>query len=279
MRHLWIAGLMLACNGDAKDPDDVTETDVDAVDTETTDEDTDDSVDTPDEPDANAATLSGVLRDEAGELLTADVRVQYCRNTECRAGEVIDSTFTIERLDPGPGSFEVLALDEDSNLATVFAPLNLDPGQERSVDVTVPELDIRTALPTDRTEIEVSDGVYVTVSAGELENENPFAPIPTHIGATNVTDIGLDIDGLSDGSVEALYYMVPFDFHSSEGMEIRIRNDWSFADGEAALYAAVYTSFSWELIDDLKLDTNGDLVTNSGATLPLVTTIAVVRKN
>jgi hypothetical protein len=279
MRNLWILPLMLACQTAPSDVDATVDTD--ATDTDSPVDDTDAATDSDGDGDVDAdvATLTGTLRDVAGDLLTENVRVQYCRNTACRAGEVVDSTFTIADLSSGPGSFEVVALDDNSTLATVFAPLNLEASETKSIDVTMPQLDQRIALPATAEEIEVSDGLWVTTSLSDLEAPNPFAPDATHIGATNATGIGLPIEGLDAGTVSALYYMVPFDYHSTAGLHIRIRNDWGYADGEAALYAAVYESFSWELIDDLKDDGSGNLVTADGTTVPVVTTIAVVLKN
>jgi hypothetical protein len=261
----------MACTGSGNDAE-PKDTDVGTVDTGEDSTETDVPVDT------ERSTLTGTIRDPSGAMIEEDIRVQYCRNTACRQATLEDGTYTVENLEPGAGSFEVIALADDSMLATVFAPLSVAPSETRTVDVILPELEQRVAIPSTPEELEIAGGLFVTIGEGDISAPSPLDPAPTHLGAVEALDVGLPIEGIDSGTVLAMYYMVPFDYHADNELPIRILNEWGLGEGEGELYAAVYESFSWEKIDDLSITKGDSLTTASGVGLDLITTLAVVKK-
>jgi hypothetical protein len=270
MRHVYLLALLVACDGKTPDTDDTDVTPVDTEEPEDTELDLDTEVDDPE------YTLTGTLRDEDGQPITERLRVQYCRNIACRAASIEDGVYTINGIEAGPGSFEVVALDDGSDLVTVFAPLDIGD-EDRTVDVVVPDIDFEVAIPASPAALTVADGLTITVGQGQLEAPSPLDPAPTHLAGTVGTDVSLPIEGLT-GTLLALYYLMPFDYESSAGMAVTVRNDFGLVDGQAELYAAVYTTYSWEKVGDLVEDGDGGLVLEGGGTIDRITTLAVVQK-
>ncbi|MCB9682755.1 MAG: hypothetical protein H6733_14915 [Alphaproteobacteria bacterium] len=288
MRTIWTVALLAACAGSTTDK--VTDTDTDTdVDTDTGVVDTDATCELapdPSLPDCSAdvpsggAGLTGALVDVDGNPLNTDaaLRVQYCRGDTCLIPDcTFSNTYAFGNLDAGPGSFDIVLLPscDGERFATPFAPLDVETGVTRTVDVTVPRLGPATAIPATATEIEVVDGLYLTVGEGSLERPSPLEPAATEIAGVDATDVAVPIEGIT-GTVLAVYYLAPFDYDSSAGVPVRLDNAWTLADSEGELWIGDYTTSSWEKVGDLTIDGDDKLTTATG--LPRMSTLVVVRK-
>jgi hypothetical protein len=271
MRRLLLIALLPACTGAPADTD---PKDTDAIDTEqTTESDSEFESDVPE----SGSTLTGTLTTEGGAALTDDVRVQFCRNTACRQASVEAGVYTLNGIDGGPGSFEVVPLEEGSELITVFLPITVEDQGSRTLDVVVPEVDLAEPLPGVAAALNVADGLSVTVSASQLTAPSPFDPAPTELAGTVATSFAPPTEGLT-GTVHAVYYLEPFNYEASAPLTVTIRNDFGLTDGQAELYAAVYATYSWEKVGDLIDDGAGGLILADDGGIELITTLAVVQK-
>lgn len=220
-------------------------------------------------------TIRGALRDTTGAAMSS-VRVQYCRNTVCTVAVLAPGEYEFVDIAAGPGAFEVRSFaDVEPPFATVFTPLDARADRIRTVDVVVPRLSHWLALPATPGELQIADGLWVTVGLDQLIPSSPFAPAATHVGAVDATAQALPTDRL-EGELLALYYLSPFDYAATAPLPLRVRNDWSLASGEAALYAAMYETYAWERVATLDED-QGSLVPREVAGPERFTTLAVVR--
>lgn len=264
MRYLALALLCTACtSGPAVETDDT-----DTIDTDTTDTETTDTEVTP----VGSSTLEGAIVNAAGAAIDG-ARVQFCRGANCLTRHTdATGTYAFEDILDGPGSFEIIP-PEGTDYAIAFTPIDLEDDATLSVDVTMLPLGAPVSIPATAAELEITDGVYVTLGEGELEPPL-FVDDATEVAGVDATATPMPVQ-LLEGTVLAMYYLAPFDFHATAGAPIELRNDWGLADGEAELYVAVYETSTWDKVGDLTV--SGDRLVSSGG-LHLISTIAVVRK-
>ncbi|MCB9664927.1 MAG: hypothetical protein H6732_12500 [Alphaproteobacteria bacterium] len=265
------------------------------TDTVDTDGDTDvgtDTFDTDAEACVSSATVStscaldagtalfGTLVDGAGAPLgRGGFLVQYCRDV-CLTPTCFDgNSWAFADVEPGDGSFHIKPTCADDRFADVYAPLVVDAGTQRGVDVVIPKLGAAVALPDAATEIEVVAGVHLTLGKDSL-TPPPLEPKATEVAGVDATAVAAPIEGLGAGTVRAVFYLSPFDYTSSAGVAVRLDNSWSLASGAAELWVGNYNAFldepdtdPWQKVGTLTLDGDGKLV--PGATLPRLSTLVV----
>lgn len=279
MRNLMLLALLMGCNSE---PDG----DTDGTDTLDLGGDTDEDTESPVQTDCvdddaldGTPMLKGMVLDEDGNPASKKVTaVRYCNGDTCIPAQfqTCDGAYAMVGLPSGTGTLEAVPIGDEHSFATVLTIIPIDAStSDRTVDMTVPTLSHTSALSDSPTEHQVADGFWLTVSAPELIRPSPLEPAATEVGGVDATAIAPEMEGLT-GTIEGVFYLSPFDFHTDNPMPLRLTNTWGYADGEAELWVARYAA-DWELVGDLVDDGNGDL-TVSGPGLTLLSTVAVVRK-
>ncbi len=268
MRTTWTLALLVACEISGK-PDDTSIDDTDDTDTTDTDTipiDTDDGVD-------RSAALSGILRDSAGTALE-EMDIRFCRGSACRTANTdATGTFTFDDVEVDWHSFEAVP-PEGSGLATVFFPLGFATDQARDLDVTIPTLDPQIELPATAAEFTLGEGLMLTVGTDDIQ-EPDFVDPATHAA-------GVRVDGANwppvdrEGSVVAMWYLVPFDHHATnDGLPIRFDNGpLGLTEGATyQLWVGSYSDATW--VDAGQVTESGGLL-EGDAKLPMISTVALV---
>jgi hypothetical protein len=280
MRHaIWMGLLIGACTGSGTDDTDPTDT-VDTTDSEDTDDTAEvepDCVD--DDPLDDPPMLQGNVVDQDGNPASKRVTaVRYCNGAICISAQFqsCDGRYELIGLPDGTGTLEAVPIGDNDHLATVLAPIPVDASTDRTIDMVVPTLTSTHTLTDTPTEYELVDGFFLTVGTGQLEAPSPLEPEATVVAGVDASSVALPFEGglPADATVEAVYYLDPFDYHTDTGLPVRITNSWGFADGDAQLWVARYAA-DWELVGDLTVDGNGDLTVAEG--LSLISTVAIVR--
>lgn len=231
----------------------------------------------------SGTALIGRLVDVDGKPLgKGGFRVQYCRDV-CLVADCFDgNAWSFSNLEPGDGSFDIVPLCDEERFAPVFAPLVVDDGMIREVEVVVPRLGPATPLPAASTEIEVVKGLFLTVADGQIAPPSPLDPAPTEVAGVDASAYPVPIEGLVAGEVVAVYYLDPFDYEADPEIAVRLDNAWSLADGEAELWVGNYAAFlgdaddaPWEKVGTLTVDGDGKLATTAG--LPRLSTLVVIK--
>lgn len=271
LRHAWILALAACTTAPADDTDDTdvvdTDTDTDTVDATCSDE-------VPAFP-----KLTGTVKDASGTALGAsDVRVQFCRGVTCLFGAFgAGGSFAFEDLEAGPGSFAIAPIGDEG--FEPFTPISVACGVDRTIDVVVPDTAPGVAIPGTAAEIEVTDGLYLTVGTGDLPGRPPLEPVPTEIAAVGLAadDEGVPpLEGFT-GEAVALFYLLPFDSETAEGVTLPVRLDdpgWSL-EGRGRLWYADYFTSTWIDLGALTVDGDSKLVPEDG--LPGLSTLLVTR--
>lgn len=246
-----------------------------AVDTNDTDEpeDTDEPI-LPGEQGDTSATLSGKVVGPDGELDGANIR--FCRGEQCRYATTANGgAFTFEKALVAWHSLEIVP-PAGSGLATWFAPIELLKDQSRQLDITIPALDPLVALPDASAELELGQGLYVTLGKGDLVPPLFVDPATHASGVLVDTEHHPPLDSLEE--VVAVWYTAPFDHHakSDDGLPVRVKDAWGLAEGEVLeVWVGSYTDSAWLPAGTLTVGEDGWLT--GDAALPLLSTVVLTR--
>jgi len=246
-----------------------------SVDTSNTGSDTasddDDFGDDDDTSIETTAHLSGIIMDGGGAPL-ADTNIRFCRGAQCRYFTTeADGTYVFDDTAVAPQSFEVVP-PPTSGLATAFAPLNFASNEQRVVDVTVPVAGNSVSLPAAMTELTLSE-LHITMGADDLEAPL-FVDEATSASAALVPESDwLPVDGIS-GTVVAMWYLMPFDHHSSAGMAVRMDlGSLGLSGAEYSVYLGSYELSAWT---DVGTVTDGGGGIYEGIDISTLSTLVVV---
>ena len=214
----------LSCSGSTSDdgsPADTAETSGEA------DADTDADTDTDTDADADAATLTGYVVDLDGKAVSG-ARVNICRDVCITDMSDDQGAYTLVTPYPETQAFYTVP-PADSGLATPIAPHTPAMGQTVEIDVVMPALDPAQDLPPTAREVEVTDGLFLTVGADILEPAG-VEELGEEVAAAPVSaehSLPLELDG----EVVAQWYVEPFEATSETGVELRLANQWSLPAG------------------------------------------------
>jgi len=273
MRILFLAsaGMILAScgGGDGTEPDDtsVTDTDSDVGDDDDDVGDDDDDTTTVE----TTANLSGVITDENGSPV-GGANIRFCRGEQCRyAVTESDGLYEFDETAVAPQSFEVVP-PLGGGMATAFAPLTFASNEVRVVDVMVPSEAAAANLPAGMTELTLG-ALRITMGGDDL-TAPIFVDEATEASATLVQmDDWLPTDTI-DGTVLAMWYLMPFDHHSDAGMEVRFDLGSMGLDGaEYKAYLGDYKTSTWL---DIGTVTDGGGGIYDGAEIDHLSTIILV---
>ncbi len=263
----WLSLILLvACSGGGSDNKDGGTTPSD------TSGSTDDTTDTTDSGSFTyaVAQFDGVISDAAGAPMS-DVQLKLCRGLQCRNGATDGSgAFTFDDVQVDWYSFEAVPPE---GYATLLVPLQFTEDQERSLAFVMHELDATSPMPSSATEVEMGEGLHITLSAGVLEPPLFVDPSDTVAGVRVPAADWLPMD--AGGTVIDMWYVAPFDHHATnDGLPVRFDNLWGLKDGVSyEVWVGSYEDSEW---------LNAGSVTVSGAELsgdaklPLLSTMGLV---
>jgi hypothetical protein len=263
------AVLIAACSGPDDDGDDAPND----TDTPGTTSDTSTPGDTDEDP-VEPQALEGTLVDPTGAPLV-EWSVKFCNVIGCRIDES-DASGRVEYLDVEllPHSLEPVP-PEGSDWATMNLPYTFEPNEEKVLTFVQQELGPLTPLTTTPVEIEMGEGLWVTVGSNDLEPPALHDPATTAGGVAVPQADWPTIDDVT-GTVLAVWYTHPFDYVAANGLPVRIEGDLGLAEGTSIdLLVGSYADFAWLEAGSLTV-TGGELV--GSAELPLLSTIIAVQR-
>lgn len=272
MQLIWTL-VLVACSDKSTDSATPTgSTPTDSVPTGNTD-DTDTTTTTTTTPPATA-TVSGTVTLLDGTPVSG-ARVNVCRVQCAYTDTDAAGNYVISPLSPWEAAFYVVP-SASSGLLTPIVLLTLTDGETRDLDAVLLPADKSSALPATSTEVEVVEGVYLTVGADILEPA-PLTELGDTISAVRVPD-GASLPIELAGTVLGTWYFAPFEAESEHGVGVRLDNLWGLAPGTTVeVYAmSMPTEFSWLLAGTLTVDAGGTSLTGD-AKLPILTTMVVVQ--
>jgi len=162
----------------------------------------------------------------------------------------------------------------DNYNLVAFTPVLAPDTGERVVNIQLAEAMDRVELPDTATELAIGDGLHLTVAAGDLEPP-PFIDPATEIVAKDVTDIAMPVE--LQGTVKAMWYLDPFDFHASSDLAIRVDDNF----GEPAsgkrfeLWVASYEEYWWLPLGEVTKDSDDMWALSTGG-LGLISTVILL---
>lgn len=193
-----------------------------------TDSDTDSDTDADTDADTDSATLTGFVLDVDGKAVSG-ARVNICRDVCLTDMSDEQGAYTLVTPYSETQAFYVVP-PADSGLSSPIAPHTPAMGETLALDVVVPALDTPRELPADAEEVEVTDGLFLTVGADILEPAG-FEELGDEIAAAAVAPEHSLPLGL-DGEVLAQWYVDPFEATSEAGVPLRMENRWSLPAGQ-----------------------------------------------
>jgi len=280
----WImtagVALAVACGGsDDKAGDTGTtggdaDTDADADSDADSDADADTDADTDTDTDTDVTfdvgTLSGTLTTEGGSLV--DNPLKLCRGVNCLTENTDTSgDYAFSNVVADWHSFEIVGFD---GRATVLVPVEIGPDEVFSLDVNVPLLDPATPMPSSSTEVEMGEGLLLTIAGSDIEP--PLLVDP----ATEVAGVRVPMEDwipvLGAGEVLDQWYLSPYHHKAiNGGLPIRFENLWKLKDGESyEVWVGSYDDSAWIVAGTVTAQ-GGYL--DGGVTIDEVSTIALVK--
>ena len=227
------------------------------------------------------ATFSGELQMCGGGAVPAGVDIRFCDIQGCKNHETVagNAAYSWDGAIVGWSSFEAVG-PAGSGLATAFVPLELGSNEVRSEDITLCPHDPATPLTGALTEMELGEGLYITLSTSAIVEPAFFDP------ATEAAGIRLDAadyvptDAIT-GTVVEQWFIDPFN-HKTTSTGIEVRFDGGTLGLTAATYRAhvgSYDDFTWLDFGTFSdADADGWYTSDSGPGLPLLGTIILVEE-
>jgi len=247
------------------DPEETGETDETDTGAETdTGEDTDVEV-------AATASLVGTVVNEGGDPV-AGARVNVCRIT-CRTVLTDDvGAYEFVELEPWIASFYVIPPDEDPYIPALVT-LTLADEEDRTLDVTLFEGETND-MPDVAEEVEVAEGLFVTVGADVLEPA-PLTELGDVVrGVAVPLELALPIE-VDAPEVIAVWHLGPFEATSEEGLPFRMANLWDLpANAEYAVWeASEPLEHDWHNVGTVTVDAQGEWLEGEGEITILTTVV------
>jgi hypothetical protein len=268
MGLLW--GIAVACGGPepVDDSSGGSETDSDAT------SETGSTTDTDTSP-ACTGELSGTARDAAGDPYAA-IDLRFCRPIReggaCRYATTDDAgAYAFDRVCAGPYSLEFQG-PEDSDIATIVFPVQVDDGEQMTADGYLVPLDAASPLGSPEAK-QLGAGLHVTVGTGDLETPL-FKDDATEVAGVSLTGAQIPpVDGAT--TVAAAWATSPFDYAAPDGLPATIDNLWALPEGsEWHVWVASYGEALW--LDAGTLTVTGGALAGT-VELPLLSTVALVQ--
>ncbi|MFZ5482005.1 MAG: carboxypeptidase-like regulatory domain-containing protein [Myxococcota bacterium] len=221
------------------------------------------------------ASLTGTVMDPDGNPV-AGARVNVCRHVCRTITTEADGAYAFEALEAWTATYYVVP-EEGSGYANPMVTLTLADGEARAIDVVLDPFDTPQGLPRVASEVEVTDGLYLTIGADNL-TPPPLEDLPAEVAAVRVpAEHRLDVE--VDGAVLDVWYLSPWEATSETGVAVRMDNLWGLAPGDRARAFVVSepTAYTWLDAGELVVEEDGATLAGD-ASLPILTTLALVRE-
>jgi hypothetical protein len=270
--HLRLSPILLlpACTP-SDGTDDTADTVADRDDSSDSSETPVDTADTGDLP--MNASVSGTVLDLGGNAVV-DARTNVCREA-CQFDYTdTDGSYAIIGLKPWPATYYI-APPDGLGLAHPLVPLTLGDAEQRALHAVVPPLDPGRPIPTTAAEVEVTDGLYLTLGVDTL-TPAAFTELGDEVAAVLVPE-GARLPVEIEGSVVALWYLDPFEATAERGIPVRIDNAWGLPPGQALELHFAHEPYDpgWELAGTLVVSLDGTRL-EGDATIGILTTLALI---
>ena len=168
-------------------------------------------------------------------------------------------------------SFEIVATD--SSRATVLVPVQLGAEEVFSLDVNVPDLDAASSMPSSPTEVEMGEGLLLTISGGDIEPPL-FVDPATEVAGVRVPQADwIPVIGATE--VVDQWFLAPYHHKAvNGGLPIRFENLWKLKDGTSyEVWVASYDDSAWHSAGTV---TVGGGFLEGGVLIDEVSTVALV---
>jgi len=271
MRILTLALIpLVACTGGPADDkaDDTSDTEV--IDDDTGPVDTGEPL---------GGLLEGTVTTEDGSPLVG-ARVSLCA-TVCRTADT-DATggYLFEGMEGISYALDVIPTD--ASLATVLVILTTTHEEEEySFDFIVPALSAAQDIPQGVTELELTDGLFVSLGFDVLDMG--FSAATTTAGVQVAESIWPYVE--VEGVVKAVWYLAPFDVESHEDaageevpLDFRITNSWGWDAGATfEAWEASYIGLAWHRVGTVEVSADAtELTLTEGEGLTVLSTLVLV---
>ena len=233
--------------------------------------------------DSGTSTDTGtpvVLGSITGRVLATDgvplegLRVTLCRGT-CEYDDTdADGDFHIPRVPPDTYPMSIVELSGERGLAVPLLLIDVVEGEDIVLpsEVVVPVLEPPVPMPETIGEVEILDGLFLTVDPEELWLA-PWAPEEHLQGAASPVDLPL----APFSEMLATWYLAPFKSISYVDMGLRIENRWGLGPGETArAWVCSYDLAEWSDGGVLTVSEDGAWLT--GGALRELTTLVLTRE-
>ena len=238
-----------------------------------------DPVETSEDPNTEPSTFTepaetrpggvrGLVTDTSGQgvaegKLTFCVPLGLCTNATTEA----DGTFEI--LNAGDNTYAFEVSGKDDVLATTVIPLTVT-GAMLMQDITLPALDPSSPMPAQPEEVEMGEGMFLTIGVNEL-TPPLFVPSATEVAGVRVPE-EIWVPGPENETVLAQWHLSPYNHKSANGLPLRVANDIGAADGEVfQVWVSDYDSGTW--LSGGTLTASGGWL--EGGSLPVVSTVVI----
>ena len=222
--------------------------------------------------------LVGTATTEDGSPVVG-ARVALCA-TVCRTADT-DATGAY-RFDGMEGiSYALDVIPPDETLATVLVILTSTHEAERTVNFVVPSLSTAQDIPQTKTELELTDGLFVSIGFDVLDMGFSAATTTTAVQAAEASWPYMELEG----TPKAVWYLTPFDVHSIEGtgdvrvpLEFRMENLWGWPAGATyEAFQASYINIAWERVGTVEVNSDAtELTLTEGEGLTVLSTLVLV---
>jgi hypothetical protein len=155
-------------------------------------------------------------------------------------------------------------------LAVAFAPIDLPSSGSTEINITLHDVGDGFPLTADLSEYEIAPGVFISASTTVLEPP-AFVDPATWIGGVDASASPVPVD--LAGEVLGVWYLMPFDHVSPDGLSMRITNTFGLTDGDdIEMWVGEYADSLWHEVD---VAVAGEDLAVTG--LPVLSTLVLVK--
>jgi hypothetical protein len=222
--------------------------------------------------------LTGTATTEDGSPVVG-ARVSLCA-TVCRVADTDASGgYLFEGMEGISYALDVIPTDE--TLATVLVILTTTHEEERALDFVVPALSTAQDIPQSVTELELTDGMFVSLGFDVLDMGFSQATTTAGVQVAEASWPYLELEG----TAKAVWYLAPFDVEAAEDtagehvpLDFRIANTWGWDAGATfEAWEASYIGLAWNKVGTVEVSADAsELTLTEGNGLTVLSTLVLL---